>query len=300
MNDGQGAAIGQMMRAAADGRLPALEPVAERFAFLLATGLRSLGADGVEAGAPVVRPTLFGAAMAMTGDGTLAGIARLAGEDGRIVVLLDGGPAAVVFATLLGGGPAEGRAGLGELTPIERRMARDLIGRILQLLADALAPLAPVGFEVDQVGAGPAAAMVAPKTAAAVEIVVPIRAGEVAGDLRLVLPVPSLAPLRQAWARRRLGDTHDAAWGAALQQALAPVELTAQAVFSEVQTTLAEILAWRVGDTVALPAGDPDQAHLAIGGQVLFRGTIGHSRGARAVRIAEAVSAPAAPGAEAA
>ncbi|WP_179221915.1 FliM/FliN family flagellar motor C-terminal domain-containing protein [Inquilinus limosus] len=61
--------------------------------------------------------------------------------------------------------------------------------------------------------------------------------------------------------------------------------MSALAVFGEVSATPAEILRWRPGDTIPLPAGDADRARLVAGGRILGHGTIGHSRGARALRI---------------
>jgi flagellar motor switch protein FliM len=292
----QAAAIGAMIRAGAEGGLPMLDPMAERFAFRLNAALRGLGAGGIEAEAASVRSAPFAELLAEAPVEALVGVVRARDWNSQILVLLEAGLAAVMIALLLGGPAAPAEDGLHRgLTPIERRLTQELLGLVLQALAEALAPLAPAGFEVERIEADLQFAMLAPKAATAVRIAVPVRAAGRTGQLQIVLPLPSLAVLRDAWARQRRGDA-DAAWAAGFQDALSQVELPAVAMFGTVTATPAEILSWKPGDTIPLPAGDADQASLVAGDRVLFRGAIGHSRGVRAVRIQQlaADGAPAA------
>lgn len=290
----QAAAIGAMIRAAAEGGLPALDPVAERFAFHLAAALRGLGAGPLDTGAAAVRSAALEGLLA-GGEG-LAGIVRARDWPGRILLLLDAGLDDALVGRLLGGAatPAEA-APRRAPTPIELRLLREVMAASLSALAQALAPLAETAFEIERIETDPRLAAIAPGTATAVEITVPVQAGGRSGRLRILLPVPSLTALRDAWARQRRGDA-DTAWAAGFHEALQRVELPALVVFGEVSATPAEILRWQPGDMIPLPAGDADRARLVAGGRVLGHGTIGHSRGVRALRIDQAGPAvPAAP-----
>lgn len=282
----QAAAIGAMIRAAAAGGLPALDPVAERFAFHLAAALRGLGAGPVDTGAATVRSAALDGILA-GGEG-LAGIVRARDWPGRILLLLDSGLDDALVGRLLGGAAMPAEAGPRRTpTPIELRLLREVMAAALSALAQALAPLAETVFEIERIETDPRLAAIAPGTATAVEIAVPVQAGGAGGRLRVVLPVPSLTALRDAWARQRRGDA-DAAWAAGFRDALHRVELPALAVFGEVAATPAEILGWKPGDMIPLPAGDADRARLIAGGRILGHGTIGHSRGVRALRIEQA------------
>lgn len=290
----QAAAIGAMIRAAAAGGLPALEPVAERFAFHLAAALRGLGAGPVDTGVATVRSAALDGILA-GGEG-LAGIVRARDWPGRILLLLDAGLDEALVGRLLGGAATPTEAAPRRTpTPIELRLLREVMAAALAALAQALAPLAETAFEIERIETDPRLAAIAPGNAAAVEIAVPVQCSGQAGRLRIVLPVPSLTALRDAWARQRRGDP-DAAWAAGFRDALHRVELPALAVFGEVAATPAEILGWKPGDMIPLPAGDADRARLVAGGRILGHGTIGHSRGVRALRIEQADPvAPAAP-----
>lgn len=290
----QAAAIGAMIRAAAAGGLPALEPVAERFAFHLAAALRGLGAGPVDTGAATVRSAALDGILA-GGEG-LAGIVRARDWPGRILLLLDAGLDDTLVGRLLGGAatPAEA-APRRTPTPIELRLLREVMAASLSALAQALAPLAETAFEIERIETDRRLAAIAPGNATAVEIAVPVQCSGQDGRLRIVLPVPSLTALRDAWARQRRGDA-DAAWAAGFRDTLHRVELPALAVFGEVAATPAEILGWKPGDIIPLPAGDADRARLVAGGRILGHGTIGHSRGVRALRIEQADPvAPVAP-----
>lgn len=282
----QAAAIGAMIRAAAEGGLPALDPVAERFAFHLAAALRGLDAGPLDTGAAAVRSAALDGLLA-GGEG-LAGIIRARDWAGRILLLLDAGLADALIGRLLGGASAPAEIVPRRApTPIELRLLREVMAAALSALAQALAPLAETAFEIERIETDPRLAAIAPGTATAVEIAVPVQAGGPGGPggrLRVLLPVPSLTALRDAWARQRRGDA-DAAWAAGFRDALHGVELPALAVFGEVSATPAEILRWRPGDTIPLPAGDTDRARLVAGGRILGHGTIGHSRGVRALRL---------------
>ncbi|MFE0755409.1 flagellar motor switch protein FliM [Inquilinus sp. NPDC058860] len=291
---GQAAAIRAMIRAAAEGGLPALDPVAERFAFHLAAALRGLGAGPVDTGKAAVRSAPL--AGLLEGE-ALAGVVRARGWTGRIMLLLDAGLDDALVGRLLGGAAApSGPAPRRTPTPIELRLLREVMAAALSALAQTLAPLAETAFEVERIEADPRLAAIAPGTATAIEIAIPVQVGgpgEAGGRLRVVLPVPSLTALRDAWARQRRGDA-DTDWAAGFREALHRVELPALAVFGEVTATPAEILGWRPGDMIPLLAGDADRARLVAGGRTLCHGTIGHSRGVRALRIEQAAS-PAAP-----
>lgn len=290
----QAAAIRVMIRAAAEGGLPALDSAAERFAFHLGAALRGLGAGTIETAPASVRSAPL--AEILAAEDALAGVVRARDWAGRILLLLDAALAGALIERLLGGA-AEPAASAPRRppTPIEQRLLREVMTSALSALAQALAPLSEAVFEIERVETDPRLAAVAPGTATAVEIAVPVQAGGRSGSLRVVLPVPSLTALRDAWSRRRRGDA-DAVWAAGFREALNGVELPALAVFGEVTATPAEILSWRPGDMIPLPAGDVDRARLVAGGRALLHGTIGHSRGVRALRIEPADSAsPAVP-----
>lgn len=112
-----------------------------------------------------------------------------------------------------------------------------------------------------------------------------IKLGDVEGDIDMVMPHGLLEPLRPVLAsgvRKEHADSDDS-WKAALRNRLADVELDINAVFTETDISLGELLSLKPGDFI--PVEMTEITSVFSEGIKLFEGKIGMSNQAAAVRL---------------
>lgn len=187
---------------------------------------------------------------------------------------------------LLGGSKVEGVKVEGrDFTPIEMRIIRRVVGRLLEDLGRAWEVLYPLRFELEKVELSPQLAAVIPPDEAVLTTRFTVELEEPVGTVTLCFPSSVLKPVREAIIQGEKERPEDPKWHRALREALMRVPVQIEVELGRLMMPSKEVVEFEKGKVIKLPTGVDDELVVRVQGLPLFRGTPGLARGQRAVKI---------------
>ncbi|MBB4632144.1 flagellar motor switch protein FliM [Sphingosinicella soli] len=272
-------------------RLPMLDVVFDRLVRLMTASLRSLTSDTIEVSIEAVSSVRFGAFLNDMPLPSLIGVAHAHEWDNSALLVVRPELAFAVVDVLLGGrrGVPPAHIGRPGFTAIETKLVERLIGVVLSALGEAFAPLAQVGFTLDRIETNPRFAGIARPTSAAVNARFRIEMDERGGLVDLVIPHATLEPIRALLLQRFTGETlgRDSLWERHLVSELHRASVDVEAVLGEQQMTLADIMAFKPGQTLLFGTREDQPITLRCGGRTVGHGQMGRSGHQLAVRLTD-------------
>ncbi|WP_102223667.1 FliM/FliN family flagellar motor switch protein [Acidimangrovimonas sediminis] len=272
--------------------MPMLEVIAGRLALSLAGSLKTLTAALAEAKLERFQYLAYRDAMAaLPGHGLIA-VCHATPWDDSLLISMDAGFLFTALELMLGGRAdrvTPRPAGSG-FTSIERRMGQRLAELVLKDLAEGIRQVSEVALSVERMEANPAFAMVAQPGSPAVLISLDIGFEGSRGRIDIVIPYDTIDPIRPLLTKvfygERLGG--DDAWRRHLSDRIEDSTVTLTALLHERAFPMADVLGWRVGDTVDLLLSDDQPVTMLCAGQPMFLGAMGkRQNGSAAVRVTE-------------
>jgi flagellar motor switch protein FliM len=272
-------------------RLPMLDVVFDRLVRLMTTSLRTLTSDSIDVSIETVASVRFGAFLNNLPLPSLIGVAHALEWDNSALVVVRPDLAFTIVDVLLGGRRSAPHAHVGGrgFTTIETKLVTRMIGAVLKDLGAAFAPLSPVTFELDRIEANPRFAGIVRPTNAAVNVRFRIEIDARGGHIDLLIPHATLEPIRDLLLQRFMGETfgRDSMWEHHLASELRRTRVEVDAVLGERQMTLAEVMAFKPGQTLMFGTREDQPVALRCGSRTIGHGRMGRSGSQLAVRMTD-------------
>ncbi len=273
---------------AARQRLPMLDVVLDRLARMLTTSLRSFTADTVEVAVDAIESVRVGDFLDSVPQTAMIGVFHVREWTDSGLLVFDGDLVRAMLDVLLGG-----RRIAATVTPprdytaIEVALAERVAGIVMTDLSAAFAPLSPATFQLDRMETTPRFASMAQPASAAICVRLRVEMEDRGGCFRLFVPYAMLEPVRALLLQRFAGETFgkDALWERHLAAELRHTRVAVKAVLGEQRMTLADVMAFKVGQTILFGASSHAPITLRCGESVVARGRMGRVGTAIAVQV---------------
>lgn len=268
------------------GRMPTLELVNERFTRQLRVGLLDfLGqSPSVSLGAVTVRKySEFTSQLALPANCSIVAMHPLRGNG---MIACDPALVFTVIDLLFGGtgnlaSPDDGRV----LSVTEHRTIKRLVSVIADEYTNAWSGICPLEFIPVRFGVQPRFANIAAPGERVITTAFELEIGGTAGMLHVCLPYVSMEPIRDILNAETQADfTHaDERWASLLASEIQSVDITLVAELAVLDSTVADVLAMKVGDFIALKI-EP-QITVSVEGVPLFACQHGTTNERHAIRV---------------
>jgi len=272
-------------------RLPMLEVVFDRLVRLMTTSLRNFTSDNVEVSIDNITSIRFGDYLNSIPLPAMLSVFRADEWDNYGLCTIDSALIYSIVDVLLGGrrGTAAMRIEGRPYTTIERNLVERLISVVLSDLSGAFDPLSPVTFRFERLETNPRFATIGRPANAAVLARLRVDMEDRGGRLEVLLPYATLEPVREILLQGFLGEKfgRDSIWEAHLAGELWHTNISVEAVLDRFETSLQEVINWKVGSRLMLTANTQSDVGLACGDLPMFTGKMGRKGGNIAVRIFE-------------
>ena len=269
-------------------RLPLLEIVFDRFERLMSTSLRQFTADNVDISIENMTSVRYGEYMDTIPLPAGLVVVNARGLDDYILLTYESRLIYAIVDILLGGRKArpariEGR----NFTTIERKIVEKLSQVVLEGLAEAFSPVAPISFDFERMESNPRFATVTREGNACILVTVRVNLEERDGIMQFCLPYATLEPIRDQLLQQFMGEKfgHDNIWENHLAKELYATKTKVKAVLDEQTHMLSEVLNWRLGDTIVFNAKQGAPVKIKMGPQVKMVGMMGRADDRMAVKI---------------
>ena len=272
-------------------RLPMLEVVFDRLVRMMSTSLRNFTSDNVEVSIDNINSIRFGDYLNSIPLPAMLAVLKAEEWDNYGLITIDSALIYSIVDVLLGGrrGTAAMRIEGRPYTTIERNLVERLIAVVLSDLSGAFDPLSPVTFRFERLETNPRFATIGRPANAAVLARLRVDMEDRGGRLEVLLPYATLEPVREILLQGFLGEKfgRDSIWEAHLAGELWHTNVAIEAVLDKFETSLQEVINWKVGSRLMLTANTQSDVGLACGDLPMFTGKMGRKGGNIAVRIFE-------------
>ena len=267
------------------GRLPALETIHETFARSFRVSLFNLLQREPQVTFEGVRSQKAGDYLAAVTTPASLDICRLKPLPGNALFVFDPTLVFLMVDTYFGGpGRNVERAADRGLTPTEVRFVQLVLRQAAIDLSQAWTPVSAVEIELIKHESNPLFASVAAPTDTVLVNRFNIELPAGGGALDLVMPAMMIEPLREVLTAGIVARSgRDEAWGPSLAMHLREASVEVRCVLTEFEITIGELKRLKPGDV--LPIDAPREVQLLAGGQPLYEGKFGVSRGRNALKI---------------
>ncbi len=275
------------------GRMPTLEMVNERFSRHFRISLFNMLRRSAEISVGGVEMMKFSEYIHTLFVPTSLNMIKIKPLRGTGLLVLDPKLVFIVVDNFFGGdgryhAKIEGR----EFTPTEQRVIQILLNLAFGDLREAWAPVMKMEFEYSNSEVNPQFAnIVSPSEVVVVsKFHVELEGG--GGDMHVTTPYSMLEPIREILDAGVQSDRTDVdeRWLVALREEVKSAEVELDSTLAEAQLTLREILRMKPGDII--PIEMPELVTLRAEGIPMFRGQLGVSEDAWAIKIAKTIERP--------
>lgn len=276
-------------------RLPMLEIVFDRLVRLMTTSLRNFTSDNVEVSLDNISSIRFGDYLNSIPLPAILAVFRAEELDNYGLATVDSNLIYSIVDVLLGGrrGTAAMRIEGRPYTTIERMLVQRMIEVILVDASTAFEPLTPVDFKLDRIETNPRFAAIARPANAAILVKLRIDMEDRGGRVEMLLPYATLEPIRKLLLQQFMGEKfgRDNIWEGHLATELWGADMGVDAVLAEQQMRLAEILDFKIGQTLMLNVAPDSKIELRCGNVPLTKAKMGRVGRNLAVRLEGSLTA---------
>lgn len=270
-------------------QLPMLEVVFDRFALSLGAALKSYTSTGTDVAIASIDYMSCGDALdSLPSPGFLV-MTNARPWDGRLLLALN---TDLLFSTLelmLGGRSIRPRPQTPRFfTMIEKRVGARVAEIILAEMAEAFATLADVQFVIEELENNPRSTILAPPASPCVKITLDVMLDDRGGQISVLIPHATLEPVRGLLSQVFLGGQlgGDQNWRNSLKHLLSDTPVSLEAILTEVNLPMTDVLRWAPGQTIDLGINVDHMPRVTCSGHEMFRGAMGRCRnGSVALRI---------------
>lgn len=209
------------------------------------------------------------------------------GLDAKLVVAVDKGFRDIVVELLLGSSVIKPPQGERPATRIEACLLDFAVGKFLDELIAALAPITQVSFERDAFGEEAGFAAIGPKASVAIVNRCQLKSLDQEGMIAIAVPRAALDPFRTALSRfpGTEGVARDERWSENLYDHIVRTEVKVNVRIEARGFTLDDIARLEVGDVLRLPIAPTSPIRVESEGRTLFWCTLGQKDGHYTVRL---------------
>jgi flagellar motor switch protein FliM len=273
-------------------RLPMLDIVFDRTVQMLTESFLHLTSQEVAVQLEDIAYGRFSEFMGEPPDMPVIAIVRAAAWDQSFLLMLDGSLVFTMVEILLGGNPgtvAASRVGQRRPTSIELQLTNRIFKLIAERLSEAFEQIAEVEFRVERLEMNPQFAAITRMTSACVRSRFRLDIARSKGELQMLFPYATLEPVKEALSQMFVGDQFggDRSWNRHFEKSLVKTELEFDAVLHSQLATLAEVMAWKPGQTIAFETNAETEVRFMLEDMEFFRGPMGRKGGKIAAQVAE-------------
>ncbi|MCP4354194.1 MAG: flagellar motor switch protein FliM [Proteobacteria bacterium] len=274
-------------------KLPMLSVIYDRFERLMSTSLRQFTADDVDITIDAISSVRFGEYLNSIPLPAGISVVNAEGLGGAILLVYESKLIFGVVEVLLGGRRSKySRVDDRDFTKIERSMIEDLTQIILNDLAGAFEPVAPVEFKYERMETNPRFAFVTQENNACILTTVRISLDGRDGTVHFCMPYATLEPIREQLLQKFAGEKfgQDNIWENHLAQNLYDADVVLKVELDEVQVPLNEALEWKKDDVLKLTAKPNHPVKLKMEGVTTMIGRVGNVDEKLAVKVVRTIS----------
>lgn len=272
-------------------QLPMLEVVFDRFGLSLGAALKSYTSTATDVAIASIDYMSCGEALdSLPSPGFLA-MTHARPWDGRVLLALN---TDLLFSTLelmLGGRSIQPRPQTPRFfTMIEKRVGARLAEIILAEMAEAFATLADVQFVIEELENNPRSTILAPPVSPCIKIMIDVMLEDRGGQIAVLIPHATLEPIRGLLSQVFLGGQlgGDKNWRDSLKNLLEDTPVTLDAILTQIEVPMTDMLGWKVGQTLDLGINSDHPPTVTCSGHEMFSTAMGRCRnGSIALRITE-------------
>src|ERR1700693_4889907 len=237
-------------------RLPMLEIVFDRLVRLMTTSLRNFTSDNVEVSLDRITSVRFGDYLNSSPLPAILAVFKAEEWDNYGLFTIDSSLIYSIIDVLLGGrrGQSTIRIEGRPYTTIETSLVKRMVEVVLADAEQAFRPLSPVRFNIDRLETNPRFAAITRPANAAILVRLRIDMEDRGGNVELLLPYATIEPIRDVLLQMFMGEKfgRDQIWEGHLATEIGQVQIAVEAVLYEAELPLRQMMALRVGDTLAL------------------------------------------------
>ena len=274
-------------------RLPMLEIIFDRLVRLMTTSLRNFTSDNVEVTLDAITTIRFGEYMNSIPLPAMLAVFHAKEWDNYGMITVESNLIYSIVDVLLGGRGTDAIRVEGRpYTTIESNLVMRMIEVILEDAENAFKPLSPVQFKLDRLETNPRFATIARESNAAIRVDLRIDMEDRGGRIEVVLPLSTLEPIRALLLQGFMGEKfgNDAIWEDHLAHEMWKTELPVEAILSQLDMPLSNLLELKVGDTIMLDKKPEEAISLQSGEIELAKVMMGSKDGKVAVRLARKIT----------
>jgi flagellar motor switch protein FliM len=272
-------------------RLPMLDVIFDRLVRAMTTSLRNFTSDNIDVSIDSIASVRVGDYLDDMPSPSMIGVFRAREWDNFGLLVVESDLIYPVVDVLLGGrrGAAESRMEGRPYTTIERVLVERMVEVVMKDLSGSFEPVAPVTFQLERMETNPRFASIARPTNAAVKASFRVDMEDRGGRMELLIPYATLEPVRELLLQRFMGEKfgRDSIWEQHLATELFRTHLDVEAVLGEQQMTLADVMKFKVGQTILFGTDMQQPIAIRSGGVTLGQGRMGRTGNKVAVQLTE-------------
>ena len=272
------------------GRLPTLDIINQMFSRLFRNTFSTLMRKGVDVSTISTDTVKFGEFLRSLPVPSSLHIFRMEPFRGHGLMVIESKLVFAVVDTFFGGsGATEAKIVGRDFSAIEIRMTKNVVLSALEDLEKAWKPVHAVTTTYVRSEVNPQFAAIVPPTDVVLVILFEIEMENITGTLTICLPYAAIEPIIPKLKAQFQSEEMevDQAWVRRLRTELLHTEVEAVAELGRTTITPAELLKFKVGDTLMIGNDVSDPLIMKVEGIPKFKGFPGVSRGSKAIQISE-------------
>ena len=271
------------------GRMPTLEMINERFARSFRISLFNMLRRSAEISVSGIQMVKFSEYVHSMYVPTSLNIVKLHPLRGNALCVFDPKLVFILVDNYYGGVGRHAKIEGRDFSATEQRVVNIVLEDAFKDLENAWKPVMHVEFEYMSMEVNPQFAYIVSPTEVVVVSTFHIELDGGGGDFMVTIPYSMVEPIRDLLDAGIASDIadKDERWVLSLREEIKQAEVKLSCTLTEVELSLVDVLNLREGDV--LPIDMPDMVTLRAEDIPVLRGSVGESRGSKAVKIVEAI-----------
>ncbi|MFC2970540.1 flagellar motor switch protein FliM [Acidimangrovimonas pyrenivorans] len=271
--------------------LPMLEVIFEKLCLSVSSSLKTFTSSIADVTLNSFRYVSYAEAMGALPRHGLLAVVHAHPWDNALTLSMDADFLYAALELMLGGKPApEKLVSKRDFTSIERRVGQRLAELMLEDLSEGMRQISEAWFNVERMESNPQFVSLSQPSSPCVHVLLDVAFEECRGKVSFVIPYDTIDPIRPLLTKVFYGEKlgGDALWRRHLTAGIESSTVTLTALLHERPFPMAEVLGWRVGDTIDLRLEADHEATVLCSGVEMFRGVTGkRQNGSTALRITQ-------------
>jgi flagellar motor switch protein FliM len=284
------------------GQMPTLDSINDRIASMFGSNLGGRTRLDLRASPNASTLMKFSDVAALFGPANTVWITSLGPGHGLAVMMVEATLCRSLLSGALGDRKARTEAGMTDIRPdltnVERRVLRNLLGIFCEAMGLSWAEVLPFHPEIIRFESDPRMAMVAPPSDLAILCSFEI-SGAAAGRLQIAIPYATVEPVKKSLTSPpRAGSSVDVRFAAALAVEMEAVKVQVRVEMGRARINFSRLLELQVGDLLVLDASESSPLPVYVQGRPKMVGSPRVVGGSMAVVVENGLGSAALPSAQ--